>query len=291
MQRRSSASRATSPLGRPDAEDAAHQTTSPAPRGRASRARVPAAGDDRRRRHLRATSRARAAIAAPRAASRSAGSRPPPRDVVGEREARRVLPDEAHEARRPRRASSETVSPRRQPRRDLRDVADEPDAADDRRRRDRAAVGLVVERDVAGDDRDAELLGGLGDALDRLRELPADLGLLRVAEVEAVGEPDRLAAGAGDVQRRAETAQRGRPRTGRARRAAGRRARRRGRGARRAAARPRRGPAAGRCASRRGGRSARRPSVFGSEVRRVDAARARRGLGRRVEPRSAGTRP
>ena len=36
------------------------------------------------------------------------------------------------------------------------------------------------------------------------RELPGDLALLRVAEVEAVGEPERLAAGAGDVPRRLE---------------------------------------------------------------------------------------
>ena len=39
---------------------------------------------------------------------------------------------------------------------------------------------------------------------DRLRELVRDLRLLGVAEVEAVGEPDRLAAGARDVARRAE---------------------------------------------------------------------------------------
>ena len=38
-------------------------------------------------------------------------------------------------------------------------------------------------------------------ALDRLGELPADLRLLGVAEVEAVGEAERLAACAGDVPR------------------------------------------------------------------------------------------
>ena len=46
------------------------------------------------------------------------------------------------------------------------------------------------------------------DPLDRLGELPGDLGLLRVAEVEAVGEPERLAAGAGDVARRLEHGER-----------------------------------------------------------------------------------
>ena len=83
-------------------------------------------------------------------------------------------------------------------------VGDEPDAADDRRRRDRGAVGVVVERDVAGDDRDPERLRGLRDPLDRLRQLVRDLRLLGIAEVEAVGEPDRLAAGARDVARGAE---------------------------------------------------------------------------------------
>ena len=50
----------------------------------------------------------------------------------------------------------------------------------------------------------AERLARLRHPLDRLGELPADLGLLGVAEVEAVGEAERLAAGAGDVARRLE---------------------------------------------------------------------------------------
>ena len=66
---------------------------------------------------------------------------------------------------------------------------------------DRAAVGVVVERDVPGDDREAERLARLRHPLDRLGELPSDLGLLGVAEVEAVGEPERLAARTGDVAR------------------------------------------------------------------------------------------
>src|SRR4029453_467594 len=68
--------------------------------------------------------------------------------------------------------------------------------------RSRTRVGLVVERDVAGDDGNPERLGSFRYAVDRLRQLPADLGLLRVAEVEAVGERERLASGAGDVARR-----------------------------------------------------------------------------------------
>ena len=50
---------------------------------------------------------------------------------------------------------------------------------------------------------DAERLGGGRDPLDRLGELPADLRLLGVAEVEAVGERERLPACARDVERRA----------------------------------------------------------------------------------------
>src|SRR6185437_15475895 len=77
-------------------------------------------------------------------------------------------------------------------------------APDDGCRRDRGAVGVVVERDVARDDWDAERLGRLRDPLDRLGELVRDRRLLGVAEVEAVGEADRLAAGARDVAGGAE---------------------------------------------------------------------------------------
>src|SRR5207249_12004999 len=54
------------------------------------------------------------------------------------------------------------------------------------------------------DDRNPQSLGRLGDALDRLRQLPADLGLFGVPEVEAIGQRQRLAAGTGDVQGCAE---------------------------------------------------------------------------------------
>src|SRR5262249_57214299 len=42
---------------------------------------------------------------------------------------------------------------------------------------------------------------GVSHARDRPRQLPADLGLFGIAEVEAIGEADRLAAGAGHVPR------------------------------------------------------------------------------------------
>ena len=136
-------------------------------------------------------------------------------------------------------------------------VRDEADAADDGRRRDRPAVRVVVERDVPGDDRHAERLARERHALDRLRELPADLGLLRVAEVEAVGEAERLAAGARDVPRGLEDGELPRRAAGRAIRSGpGRRASRRARARPAAAGAPRRrGPGAGRCATGRAGRS------------------------------------
>jgi len=83
-----------------------------------------------------------------------------------------------------------------------RHVADEPDAAHDRRRLgDRAAARLVVERDVHGDDGDCRATPPRARSLRSPARAPADLRLLGVAEVQAVGERKRLAAGAGDVQR------------------------------------------------------------------------------------------
>ena len=81
---------------------------------------------------------------------------------------------------------------------------DEPDHADDRRRVDVDAVRLVVEADVAADHRDAERAARVAHAVDRLRELPHHLGVLGVAEVEAVHERQRPGAAARDVARRLE---------------------------------------------------------------------------------------
>ena len=83
--------------------------------------------------------------------------------------------------------------------RHLRPVGDEADAADGRGRQDAAAVGLVVERDVARDDREVERAAGLADAFDGVDELAHDLGPLGVAEVEVVGRGDRLGADGGEV--------------------------------------------------------------------------------------------
>ena len=58
------------------------------------------------------------------------------------------------------------------------EIVDHAQAADRRRRPDRLAVGLVVERDVAGDDREVERQAGLAHALDAADELAHDRGVL-----------------------------------------------------------------------------------------------------------------
>ena len=66
-----------------------------------------------------------------------------------------------------------------------------PSTAIDGRRVDRHVAGLVVERDVAAGDGDAELEASVAEALDGLGELPHDLGVLGGAEVQAVGDGRR----------------------------------------------------------------------------------------------------
>ena len=73
------------------------------------------------------------------------------------------------------------------------------DHGDDRGRVDRPVGTLVVEGDVAADDRDAERRAGLGEGAHRAVELPGRGRLLGVAEVEAVGQAERLGADAGEV--------------------------------------------------------------------------------------------
>ena len=79
-----------------------------------------------------------------------------------------------------------------------------PTMPDDRGRVDRALGALVVERDVAAHDRHAQRQAGVAQALDRALELPGDVRLLGVAEVEAVGQAERLGAHAGEVARALE---------------------------------------------------------------------------------------
>ncbi|ABR10497.1 hypothetical protein MPMin1_gp67 [Microbacterium phage Min1] len=77
-----------------------------------------------------------------------------------------------------------------------RDVVDEAEHAHERSGVDRHVAGLVVERDVPARDRGAQGVAAVGEPVHRLTELPHDLGILRGAEVQAVG--DRSGHGAGD---------------------------------------------------------------------------------------------
>ena len=60
-------------------------------------------------------------------------------------------------------------------------------------------MGLVVERDIARDDREGEGLAGGADTLDRLDELAHQFRLFGVAEVQIVGGGERLGADGGQV--------------------------------------------------------------------------------------------
>ena len=57
--------------------------------------------------------------------------------------------------------------------------------------RRRRRLGLVVEADVAAHDREVERAAGLGHAFDAADDLAHDLGPLRVAEVQVVGDGER----------------------------------------------------------------------------------------------------
>ena len=184
--------------GRADSEDAAHQATCPSSTTSSHGMSVPGVTAATTPRPSTTSTSARQPRPVGRLAQRERDAAVG--DVVGEREQMRVAPHERDEAV-PEPAQQDDAVAALPAVGDARDVAHEADAADDRRRRDRRAAGLVVERDVPRDDGDPERVGRLRDPFDRLRELPADLGLLGVAEVEAVGEGERLAAGAGDVER------------------------------------------------------------------------------------------
>src|SRR4029434_11161241 len=66
-------------------------------------------------------------------------------------------------------------------------VFEDSDDADHRRGVDALAEGLIVEADIAARDGYLHLFAGLGDYSDDLRELPHDVGLLRIAKIQAVG--------------------------------------------------------------------------------------------------------
>src|SRR6187402_2416754 len=82
-------------------------------------------------------------------------------------------------------------------------IVEQADAADRWGGQDgRAAarrLALVVEADVAADDREVEGAAGVAHAAQRFDELGHDLGPLRVAEVEAVGDGQRLRTNRAEV--------------------------------------------------------------------------------------------
>ena len=80
-------------------------------------------------------------------------------------------------------------------------VFENADHAQHRRGINSFAQSFVVEADVAAGDGNFQLLAGFGDAVNHLRELPHDVRLFGIAEVQAVGGADRSGAGAGHVAR------------------------------------------------------------------------------------------
>src|SRR5579863_3044672 len=81
-----------------------------------------------------------------------------------------------------------------------------------RRRIDSLAQSFVIKTDVATGDGDLQLFACFGDAINRLRELPHDVRLLRIAEVQAVRRSywsrtrtRHLARGLGDRMYRAQS--------------------------------------------------------------------------------------
>ena len=82
------------------------------------------------------------------------------------------------------------------------EVGDDPHRADRGGWLHRTAVGLVVERDVARDDRKVQRRAGRAEALDAADELPHHLGPLGAAEVEAIGHRERPGAGGGKISPR-----------------------------------------------------------------------------------------
>src|SRR5215472_15418131 len=81
-------------------------------------------------------------------------------------------------------------------------VLENAEYTDHRSRINAFAQSFVVKADVPAGDRDLELLAGFGHAVDHLRELPHDVRLLRIAEVQAIRGTNRYCTGAGDFARR-----------------------------------------------------------------------------------------
>ena len=125
---------------------------------------------------------------------------------AGEGRIGRTRPDPARSRRpaRPRRRP-----PRRPARRACAMSSMSPTTPISARRGDGAGRRLVVERDVAAGDRQAERHARIGEAPDAFGQLPERLGPGRVAVVEAVRHAERSGAGDRDVAGRLGDAQGG----------------------------------------------------------------------------------
>ena len=76
---------------------------------------------------------------------------------------------------------------------------DQPNCADGRGRQDALTVGFVIQRNIARHDRHIERRNCLTNALDRADELPHDLGLFGIAEIQVVGGGQRRRTDRGQV--------------------------------------------------------------------------------------------
>ncbi len=70
-------------------------------------------------------------------------------------------------------------------------VLNDADAADGGRWRNAFALGFIVERDVAGYDREVQRTGRLANSLQTTDKLPHDLRFFGIAEIEVVGQRQR----------------------------------------------------------------------------------------------------
>ena len=80
-------------------------------------------------------------------------------------------------------------------------IFENTDNAQHRRRINSLAQSFVIKADVAPGNGDFQFLTSFGDPVNHLRELPHDVRLLRVSEVQAIGRPDRRRARTGHVAR------------------------------------------------------------------------------------------
>ena len=83
----------------------------------------------------------------------------------------------------------------------LRHLIHNADHGDGRRRRNGLPIGFIIEADVAADYRNLQGFAGGPHPVNGLDELPHHLRLLRVAEIEAVGQGHRPGSADGQVAR------------------------------------------------------------------------------------------